>query len=531
MTEESPTGRAQWGVVLVFAIGLLMLVAWAMRSLPTASPLLAQTVFPDGTRLDVMGVSKGERTVDFKGNGGFLRWLRGTIFARWLGVPGMAGSAGSSTYQLSDFTVECFGSGSSPLRCRIWDNRSTSAMLLEIRTRNADGSPKVMPAYFNGDDAVFDDKRLGSKTSYRPFSASTGSPDAWDQALTAADMQLLVQWRDPQMGWIHLAGPYLFNEAEKDRYILVLPAWQRDLPSLDFRAIQTNGSIVNFSVPNPDFTQALVRPPAVPMPAVHTAVDFSFTLRRVDRQFTAGSHPFTWFETTLESGGKPVGKDGLWPLRLSVEGSSVEDEWGNKAHLRWDTVTGNQRGVGVRLPAAARHLSLSFLVERTASYPRKEAEGVLILEGVVRADGKNVDFTLLSDAVKFGITKAPVGNLKPISLDRDDPRKDWLSVKYEVQCVVGPTERESLTRNFGEVGGWQFLAIPGDAVESAGQPVGYGIGGKTSPSLDLKTSRCWNAPPEMLRAGARFRIGIFRPLASETVNFEIEAPPLPTQAK
>jgi ATP-binding cassette subfamily B protein len=77
----------------------------------------------------------------------------------------------------------------------------------------------------------------------------------WKQSLrlwgTAAAMQLLVQWRDPQVGWIHLAGPYLFNEAEKDRYILVLPAWQRDLPSLDFRAIQTNGSIVNFSVPNP----------------------------------------------------------------------------------------------------------------------------------------------------------------------------------------------------------------------------------------------------------------------------------------
>lgn len=226
-----------------------------------------------------------------------------------------------------------------------------------------------------------------------------------------------------------------------------------------------------------------------------------------------------------------MGKDGLWPLRLSVEGSSVEDEWGNKAKLKWDTVTGNQRGVGVRLPAAARHLSLSFVVDRTASYPRKESEGVLILEGVVRADGENVDFTLLSDAAKFGITKAPVGKLQPISSDSDDPRKDWLSVSYEVQCVVGPTEGESLTRDFGDVGGWQFLAMPGDAHESAGQPVSYGIGGTTSPALDLKTSQCWNAPPEMLRAGARFRIGIFRPLAHETVNFEIEAPPLPTKTR
>jgi hypothetical protein len=312
---------------------------------------------------------------------------------------------------------------------------------------------------------------------------------------------------------------------------MVLPAWQRDLPSLDFRAIQTNGSIVNFSVPSPDFTQARIRPPAVPVPAVHTAVDFSYTLHAVDRKFTSGSHPFTWFETALEAGGKPVGKDGLWPLQMSVEGSSVEDEWGNKANLKWDTVTGNQRGVGVRLPAAARHLSLSFVIDRTASYPRKESEGVLILEGVVRADGKNVDFTLLSDAAKFGITKAPVGNLKPISLDSGDPRKDWLSVGYQVQCAVDPAECVSLTGDFGDVGGWQFLAFPGDADESAGQPVGYGIVGTTSPFLHLTISRCWNAPPAMLSAGARFRIGIFRPLAHETVKFEIAAPPMPTKTR
>ena len=35
----------------------------------------------------------------------------------------------------------------------------------------------------------------------------------------------------------------------------------------------------------------------------------------------------------------------------------------------------------------------------------------------------------------------------------------------------------------------------------------------------------------MLRAGARFRVGIFPPLPSETVKFEIEAPPLPVKAK
>jgi hypothetical protein len=64
LTGERPKGRAQWVVVPVVAIGLLIVVAWAMRSLTSASPLLCRSVFPDGTRLDVMGVSMGERIVD-----------------------------------------------------------------------------------------------------------------------------------------------------------------------------------------------------------------------------------------------------------------------------------------------------------------------------------------------------------------------------------------------------------------------------------------------------------------------------------
>ena len=97
LTEERPKGRAQWVVGLVVAIGLLILVAWAMRSLTSASPLLCQTVFPDGMRLDVMGVSKGERTVEFKGNGGFLRWLRGTT-VRWGQSMGSVSRWGQSSH-------------------------------------------------------------------------------------------------------------------------------------------------------------------------------------------------------------------------------------------------------------------------------------------------------------------------------------------------------------------------------------------------------------------------------------------------
>lgn len=384
-----------------------------------------------------------------------------------------------------------------------------------------------MPGYFNGDDAVFDDERLGSNGSYRPFTMPDENPEAWGMALTKAGLQLLVQYRDSQAGWIHLAGPYLFNENEKDRYMVVLPAWQRDLPSLDFRAIQPDGSIVSFSVPNPALKKAGARPAAMPLPAVHKAADFSFTLCRVDRESATGRHPFTWFETRLEAGGKTIGADGLWPLQLSAEGSSVEDEWGNKAALGWDTVEGKKAGVGVRLPAGARHLALTFMVERTASYPRMQTAGYLFMEGVVGADGTSVDFTLLPDAAKFGISSAPAGSIKGAQkLNRGDPRKDWLSVWSVIEIKVGQAERESLTRDLGDVGGWQFLFFSGDGFESAGQPVSFGLGGTTAPMLDITTNRCWYLPPKMLRAGARFRIGIFPPLPSETVKFQIEAPPL-----
>jgi hypothetical protein len=287
--------------------------------------------------------------------------------------------------------------------------------------------------------------------------------------------------------------------------------------------------MVSFAVPNPDLKKAGTRRAAVPLPAVYKAADFSFTLQRVGREFAAGRHPLTWFKTTMEAGGKTIGADGLWPLHLSVWRSSVEDEWGNKVALSLDTIEGGKPGVGVRLPGAARHLSLSFLVERTESYPRMQTAGVLVAEGVVSADGKTVDFTLLPDAAKFGIPAMPAGTVKGIN--RGDPRKHWLSVWSVIAIKVGQAERDSLTREFGNVHGWQFLFIPGDEFESAGEPIALGFGGTTAPTLQVRTDLLWNAPPEMLRAGARFRIGIFPPLPSETLKFEIEAPALPAGAK
>ena len=527
MTEDRPKGRAQWMVILVIALGLLLSAAWLVRIRSAASQAICQTEFSDGTKLDVLGVSCGERIVDFGNGGGFSRWLRGTSFVRWMGLSGRFGSSGSSTYSLGYFQVERFEEGGRVFKCRGWDQRSDRALLLEIRVRDSGGAPKLMPGYFTGDDAVFDDERLGSNGIYRPFTMPDENPEAWGMALTKAGLPLLVQHRDPQAGWIHLTGPYLFNENEKDRYMVVLPAWQRDLPSLDFRAIQPDGSMVRFSVPNPDLKKAEARPAAVPLPAVYKAADFTFTLQRLGRDFAAGRHPFTWFETKLEAEGETIGADGLWPLQLSVAGSSADDEWGNKAALTSDTVGGKKSGVGVRLPGAARHLSLSFLVDRTASYPRMQTAGDLVMEGVVAADGKTVDFTLLPDAAKFGITAAPAGDVKGVqNFSRGDPRKDWLSVWSVIEIKAGQAERDSLTRDLGDVQGWQYLFFPGDEFESAGQPTGYGASGTTAPTLKITTNRAWNAPPEMLRAGARFRVGIFPPLPSETVKFEIEAPAL-----
>lgn len=328
-------------------------------------------------------------------------------------------------------------------------------------------------------------------------------------------MQLLIQHRDPQAGWIHLTGPYLLDETLKDRYIVVLPAWQRDLPVLDFRAIRADGSTVEFSRPNPDL-KSVAPGTFAPAPLTHSAADYSLTLAAVSRRFQPGAHPSCAFDLKLVPVGS--GMDSAFYLRL--EASQAVDEFGNQLPLKF----GNKVALA-DLPAAVKGASLSVKVERLPAYPRAESAGYTVLEGVVRADGSAVDFTLLPDAARFGITIPAAGKVSPIGGYGNEETKDWKGLEFRIAGEVAPPESAPIQSRIGEPGEWQYLVFPEGSADSAGAPRDRGGGwGGNSTTFKFNRNALWHGPPSALLPGARLRIGIHGKLPSDDVKFEVELP-------
>lgn len=113
----------------------------------------------------------------------------------------------------------------------------------------------------------------------------------------------------------------------EDRYIVVLSAWQRDLAELDFRAIRADGSIVEFSLPNPD-----LKSPAdvtfATAPLTHHGSDYSLVLAEVTRNFDyqPSAHPLCQFDLKLA----PVGS------RLDpAESAAVEGRIGDSGEWEY----------------------------------------------------------------------------------------------------------------------------------------------------------------------------------------------------
>lgn len=503
-------------VVFGLAMGLIA-VALKMDVLTTpkatASGPLTAVTFDDGVRLEVVGLSVGERVVDISP-------------AKRFSVPFFS-SKGASGGTYGGLNIDTEEEGGKVIRCRLRSD-TRNAMLMEIRIRMGNGMPLKLPACLWNNGTVMEDDRIsGKRGSIGFFKPKDDSVESLRDAMKKTGLQLLIQHRDPQGGWIHLNGPSMFHEPWPDRYIVALTAWQRNLPNLDFRAIRADGQIAEFSLANPDFRNAPLPGSTRTLPFVHVAGDFELTVKQVRRFATVGHHPFATVEMDVRHTGAPVPglKDG--PVRFDGAPNGAEDEWGNVVDFRSDTIR-KKTTYGAFLPANSKRMDLNLTIVRTANYPRSVYAGFVVLEGIVGADGLTVAFTPGPDAALFGIRTMPVGSITPKSADSSkDPTHGWKQLAFDLSGGGDGRAQESIESRIGAIQGLQILVFPDNRNTSVGFPDsrsgGSGSGGG---QFNFNRHFGWSAPPEHLGPGAKIRIGIQGPLRNEEVRFSLELPSL-----
>ena len=507
--------RAVIGVGVIIGMALLGGLMMVSSGSSVRSPAAESTpifTFEDDAVLEILGTSIGKRIVEY----GNRDEMQGS-------EPGKS-SFGSQVGGGSNGGIDIFTEKEDDqvVRCTV---RALSAktMLMEVRLSEIKDTPLRMPAYLLWPDRVFDDTRLGGEAGVRSLKLLEDSEEGWREAMAKAKLQLVIQHRDPQAGWISLAGPFLYNEVTKDRYIMVQPAWQRSLPALEFRAIRASGMIREFSLPNPDYIRVARRGTYEPSPQVHKASDYTFTLDGVARAPVPGRLPFVYFKTKLEFDGEIVDDPENSPVRVS--GFQVKDDLGNLVPMEWETIR-NQSVCGVFLPAASKGMSASFIVARPPYYRRSEADGIMVMEGVVADDGKTADFKLLPGTEGFGIGTLPVGKIAPVGKGMDEgATRGWMTLGFRLHGENDPKSYEPIIRKIGAMGGWQYQIFPEGSVKSAGNPnsVRYSYGNSEN-HLNFTIDVSWLGPPETLRPGTKFRVALHAPLQNDELKFEVALP-------
>ena len=384
-----------------------------------------------------------------------------------------------------------------------------------------------LPSYLTRRGWVYQDDRLvPGSSSNGTFAPQDDQVETLLDAMGKAGLQVLVQHRDPKSGWVHLMGPSMFYELWPDRYIVALGAWDRSLPTLDFRAIRADGQVVEFFLPNPDLHKSPSAGTPKALPFIHHAADYTLTVNRVERFTTPGDHPFAAVDMHLQYTGPSVRGLKSGPISLdSVPGGAV-DEWGNVVDFERETIRKESRFGGC-LPAASRRMALTLPVRRTVNYPRHANEGFVVLEGEVSADGRQVDFKAGPDAALFGIQTMPSGRIKATAPAwRGKETKDWKDLELEIAGGNGASELDAIQNRIGDVGQWQFPIFVGEGDESAGlssggRSGGYGQGGG---KFHFHRMIDWYFPPELLAPGAKIRVGAQRPIGDDELSFDLELP-------
>ncbi len=501
---------------LILVVGLIA-VALKLELLTTPKPppnRSRQTVvFPDGGKLEILGVSVGERVVEICPR----KWFFQRLFS---------GSKDSGGGRWGGLNVDSESEDGKIIRLKL-SSDSRTAMLMEFRMVESDGREMQLPNYLALNDMVWPDNRIGGKSSSpHSFNLKDDSVESVRAEVAKSGLKVLIQQRDPLSGWINLMGPSMYHEPWPGRYIASLTAWQRNLPTMDFRAIRADGEVAEFSLENPDFRKSPTPGATKPLPQIHHAGDFTLTARTVERFATTGDHPFSQVELDFISGGKPMGRNIGEPV--SFEGGTVEDEWGNVVKFQRETIR-KKTNFGAFLPAASQRMTVNLTVYRTVNSPRYATTGFAVLEGVVSADGLSVEFNPLPDAARFGIDKMPTGRINRVGLAwAQGVPKDWKQLTFTVSGENGTQEFDAIESRIGKLGQWQFLIFPEGSSESGGilthpDDGGYGSGVGRS-HFDRQVT--WLGPPAMLIPSAKIRLGVHEPLKNDDVRFDLELPAL-----
>jgi hypothetical protein len=178
------------------------------------------------------------------------------------------------------------------------------------------------------------------------------------------------------------------------------------------------------------------------------------------------------------------------------------------------------------LPATSKRMTVDLTVARTVNAPRLHYTGLDALEGVVSADGLRVDFKPGPDAPALGLVTMPVGSITPISPDWSDAAtKDWKTLTID---VPGGGD-EAVADRLGDIFQAQFLIFPEGGNESAGIFPPWGVaggGGQGGGKFHYRRNLTWLGSPQMLRPGAKIRVGVFRPAKNDDLKFDLELPEL-----
>ncbi len=511
--DEADGSRAKWGWIAagaaVVLVGIGLVVRFDLLPAPVAVEESAKPVtFADGGTLEIIGTSVGERVVEISP----AKRFKVPFFNREI----------SKTDYYSGMNIDTELENGQVIRAKLSSDTS-GAMLMEFRMKDLSGTGMKLPAYLTKHDAVFQDDRIGKKHApHHSFRPQDDRVETVVDAMVKADLQLLVQHRGPQGGWIHLNGPSMFHEPWPDRYIVSLDAWQRSLVDLDFRAIRADGQVVEFSLPNPDFRKSPAKGGVTALPIVHNGGDYTLMVRQVERFQIPGNHPFAGVEMDFQPRNKPVPGD--FGAALTLNGVTAEDEWGNRVKFEPETIR-KKSLLGAFLPATSKRMTIHLRVVRTANSPRFDYTGFGILEGVVSEDGLRVDFTPGVDTALLGITAMPVGAISPSPEWWGGPEtKDWQMLKFQV--AGGSGEVAAVESRLGNIFEAQFLIFPEGGNESAGNtPWGTGGGGgQGGGKFHFKREITWLGSPEMLRPGATIRVGMFRPAKNDDLTFDLELP-------
>jgi hypothetical protein len=498
--------------VLVLVTGLFAL-ALKLELLTTPKPPpneSSQTVvFPDGGKLEILGVSVGERVVEISPT----KWF-------------FSGHSGSSSGTWGGLNVDSESQGGKIIRLKLSSN-SPTAMLMEFRMVESDGREMQLPNYLALNDMVWPDHRIGGKSSSpHSFNLKDDRVESVRAEVAKSGLKLLIQQRDPLSGWINLMGPSMYHEPWPGRYIALLTAWQRNLPTLDFRAILADGQMAGFSLPNPDFRKApAAMVPVAAFPLVHHGGDFMLTLRQVERFRTPGEHPFAAFDMDLRYNGKPVPGLREGPVYFDEAALRAEDEWGNVVTVRRDSIRKKSHW-GAHLPADSKRMAVDLRVTRSGSYPHLAHDGFMVLEGVVTADGLGVEFKPSPDAELFGIHPTSAGKIIP-NPSGSGELKSWKELKFEIRGESEMIKKPIIERRIGDIHHLKILIFPDESNESAGFPSsGSGGTGSSIDKFHFNRDVDWTAPPELLGPGAKIRVGIHGALKRDDLRFQVELPGL-----